>query len=79
MEEQSLEQMGIKVDINEIPNFKCLECGSEFFISCFTVKRISPLQSPQSQESFATLPTLVCMNCKTTLNDSVERYHRTNG
>ena len=59
-----LAQKKVKVDMNNALDVKCDECGSEFFNTIFTIKKISSLVSPTGEDIFWPVQTSQCVECK---------------
>jgi hypothetical protein len=59
-----LAQKKVKVDMNNALDVKCDECGSEFFNTIFTIKKISSLVSPTGEDIFLPVQTFQCVECK---------------
>jgi len=65
-------QQQLNFDVSQIPDTICSVCGSKHFIPAYVVKKVSALISPNGQESFINIPVLVCLNCKTNIQDMLE-------
>jgi len=58
----------IQINLDDLSDIKC-KCGSELFIQCFIIKKLSPLHPAaalmvQTQgHNLVISPTFICMNC----------------
>jgi ribosomal protein S27E len=53
----------INIDLQEIENVKCEECGEQFFTPVFVIKHISALMSPNGQETLMPIQVFKCEKC----------------
>ena len=57
-------QQQIKIDLNDIDEEKCNNCGGTNFDLRYTLKKISALQMPDNKEKLIKIETFVCVLCK---------------
>jgi hypothetical protein len=60
------QQVQVQVDLKKATQRSC-GCGCKYFTQAVTVHIISALLSPTGQELQATVPVLICMECKAPL------------
>uniref|UniRef100_A0A6M3KZD5 Uncharacterized protein n=1 Tax=viral metagenome TaxID=1070528 RepID=A0A6M3KZD5_9ZZZZ len=53
--------------VRDFIDIVCAECGGMIFIGAQRVKKISAILSPDGQERYVKLPTVVCLKCQTVL------------
>jgi len=53
----------IKLDINDLVDIVCAECGSKVFRQVQMFKRLSALVSPTGKEQIVPVPTFRCDEC----------------
>ena len=51
------------VNIDDLPNLKCDECGFEVWDQGTRLKKLSAIMSDDGQEKVIALPVIVCMKC----------------
>jgi hypothetical protein len=68
----NLQQQQINVDVSQLKDVNCTVCEGKYFQPAFVIKKVSALLSPTGQEQLANIPVMVCMNCKTNLQDMLE-------
>ena len=60
------QQVQVQLDLKKSPPRACA-CGCKYFTQAVTVHIISALLSPTGQELQATVPVLICMECRAVL------------
>jgi hypothetical protein len=58
------ENLNINIRPEDLADVKCEECESIFFEQVVQIKKISALQSPSGQPSYAPIPIFRCVECK---------------
>ena len=53
----------MNINLADVPNIACENCGGEFFKEACVIKRMSPLMSPNGQESIIPVGTFICVSC----------------
>jgi alanyl-tRNA synthetase len=53
----------MNVNLTEVDNVTCEECGGTHFSPTFIIKRISALMSPTGQETMAPIQIFKCDSC----------------
>lgn len=56
-------QQQINIDLSQCQDVVCESCKGYFFLSGFSIKRISALMSPTGKEMIVQVPYLICFNC----------------
>ena len=59
------QNLNITVRPEDLEDVECENCGSKFFEQVVQIKRMSALQSPSGQTSYAPIPVFRCTECKT--------------
>jgi len=54
---------GIKVDLRDMPDEKCPECGGVYFVSVIRIKRISKIMVGSDKDQQYPIPLLQCATC----------------
>ena len=56
--------VNINVKLEDTEKLVCEECGKDKFVNCFSLRKVSALQSPTGQESLLTTGNMmVCIFC----------------
>lgn len=58
-----MKEAQIQIDLSSAENIECDECENECFERAFIIKRISPLLSPNGQETLIPLQVFKCSAC----------------
>ena len=58
----------LNINIHELPDVVCSNCGKDLFVEAHFVKRISAIQSPNHRTSIIPVPVLICIGCGVPLN-----------
>lgn len=53
----------IKINLNDVEDISCDECGSKYFAPAFIIKKLSSLLSPSGKESFMPIQIFQCISC----------------
>jgi len=53
----------INIDLHNVDNIKCDECGNETFVPAFVIKHISALMSPTGKETMVPIQLFKCSKC----------------
>ena len=56
-------KQNINIDLNNVDNIKCEECGNETFTPVFIIKHLSALVSPTGQETMVPIQLFKCSKC----------------
>ena len=56
-------KQNINIDLSNVDNVKCEECGSETFTPVFVIKHVSALMSPNGQDTMVPIQLFKCSNC----------------
>ena len=59
-----LKQMSMNIKLEDLQSITCKRCRGEIFQQGVAIKKVSALISPDGKERFASIPVLVCMNCR---------------
>jgi uncharacterized Zn finger protein len=59
------DDLSFKVRPEDLEDVTCESCGCKFFEQVVQIKRMSALQSPSGQTSYAPIPVFRCTECKT--------------
>jgi hypothetical protein len=54
----------MNVKMEDLQPINCKRCRGEIFQHAVAIRRLSAILSPDGKEKFASIPVLVCMNCK---------------
>ena len=65
-----LKQMSMNIKLEDLQSITCKRCRGEIFQQGVAIKKVSALISPDGKERFASIPVLVCMNCRELLDPS---------
>lgn len=57
-------QPKIKIDPNDLDEFKCSECESNVFQQAVKLKKLSALQSSTGNKSIVPVPVFICVKCQ---------------
>ena len=53
----------ININLDEVESITCDSCGKEEFSPVFKIKRLSPLVSPNGQETYIPIQLFKCDGC----------------
>lgn len=62
----------VQIDVNDLTDVKCNNCGCEYFKLVFRIKRLSALISPTGKEAYVPGEVMVCTSCGKELNNDDE-------
>jgi len=57
------QQQQIRINVNDLTDIVCDECGNRFFRQATLIKRLSPLVSPSGKEQLVPMPVFRCDDC----------------
>jgi uncharacterized Zn finger protein len=57
------QQQQIRINVNDLTDIVCDECGNRFFRQAVLIKRLSPLVSPSGEEKLVPMPIFRCDDC----------------
>ena len=57
------QQQQIRINVNDLTDIVCEECGNRFFRQAVLIKRLSPLVSPSGKEQLVPMPVFRCDDC----------------
>ena len=56
-------KQNINIDLSNVKNITCEECGNQTFIPAFIIKHVSALMSPTGQETMVPIQLFKCSEC----------------
>ncbi len=57
------QQQQIRINIDDLTDIVCEECGNKYFRQAIMLKRLSPLVSPSGNEQLVPMPIFRCDDC----------------
>ena len=67
--------MQIKIDVNSLPDMKCINCGEKEFINVVILKKLTRTVSPNGQEGTVNVNMLKCRKCDWLFNAAEWEKH----
>ncbi len=57
------QQQQMRVNLEDLTDLVCDECGDQYFRQVMMIKRLSPIVSPSGKEQFIPMPIFRCDAC----------------
>lgn len=60
---QQSQQQQLNVNVEDLENLKCKECGNQLFEIKFLVKKLSPIITGEKETKYANIQVMTCSKC----------------